>query len=176
MSFRGRIEKWRRLSVARANSSRSATAPMSASGKLSVFGNAFLDRPSLSGKCTSGQYLNPGSIESNIGGTKSYINSTCFTDPAVYSADDPTAVGFGNAGVGILQGPGQRNFDLSLIKKFPFPRRESGSLEFRSELFNAFNHPQFGDPDVEFTSPTFGQISTTVVNPRVVQFALKLNF
>jgi hypothetical protein len=49
-------------------------------------------------------------------------------------------------------------------------------LEFRSELYDAFNHPQFGDPDTEFTSPTFGQISSTVVNPRVVQLALKFSF
>jgi hypothetical protein len=54
--------------------------------------------------------------------------------------------------------------------------REGTALEFRSEFFNAFNHPQFDDPDVEFTSPTFGQISRTIVNPRVVQFALKLSF
>ena len=32
--------------------------------------------------------------------------------------------------------------------------REGTALEFRSEFFNAFNHPQFDDPDVEFTSPT----------------------
>jgi hypothetical protein len=146
-------------------------------GKPSIFGTAFLDRPSLSGKCTPGQYVNPGSVESNIGGSKTYINTSCFTDPAVFSADDPVGVGFGNAGVGILKGPGQQNYDLSLIKKFPIGwPREGTALEFRSEFFNAFNHSQFEDPDPEFTSPTFGQISRTVVNPRVVQFALKLSF
>ena len=148
-----------------------------ASGKLSVFGTGSLDRPSLSGSCTSGQYLNPGSIEANIGGTKRYINKSCFTDPAVFSTDDPTGLGFGNAGVGILNGPGQVNFDLALIKRFPvrWPR-ESGSLEFRSEFFNAFNHPEFADPDTEFTSSTFGQITGPAASPRVLQFALKLSF
>ena len=50
------------------------------------------------------------------------------------------------------------------------------SINFRSEFFNAFNHPQFCDPDVDFTSPTFGQISCTSVAPRIIQFALKFTF
>lgn len=146
-------------------------------GKPSIFGSSVNDRPSLSGLCGIGNYVNPGSIQSNIGGTKTYINTSCFTDPAVFSADDPIGVGFGDAGVGIIDGPGQQNWDLSLIKRFPMTWPKEGShLEFRSEFFNAFNHPQFGNPDLEFTSPTFGQITTTVVNPRVVQFALKFTF
>jgi hypothetical protein len=146
-------------------------------GLPSIFGSAVSDRPSLSGSCSKGQFVNHGSIESNIGGTHTYINGSCFTDPAVFSADDPIGVGFGNAGVGILEGPGQQNFDLSVIKRFSMRwPRESTQLEFRSEFFNAFNHPQFADPDVEFTSPTFGQITATAVNPRVIQFALKLSF
>jgi Carboxypeptidase regulatory-like domain/TonB dependent receptor len=146
-------------------------------GKPSVFGITVYDRPSLSGTCGVGNYVNPGSVQSNIGGTKTYINTSCFTAPAIFSSDDPIGTGFGNGGVGILDGPGQQNWDLSLMKRFPVPwPRESAVLEFRSEFFNAFNHPQFGDPDLEFTSPTFGQITTTVVNPRVIQFALKLTF
>lgn len=148
-----------------------------ASGKPNVFGITAFDRPSLSGTCGIGNYVNRGSVQSNIGGSKTYINTGCFTDPAVFSSDDPIATGFGNAGTGILMGPGQQNWDLSLMKRFPVSwPRETASLEFRSEFFNAFNHPQFGDPDVEFTSPTFGQVTTTVVNPRVVQFALKFSF
>jgi len=143
-------------------------------GKPSVFGSSVFDRPSLSGTCSRGQYANPGSAAANIGGTKTYINKTCFTDPAVFSADDPIGVGFGDSGVGILSGPGQQNWDLSILKRFPI--REYGTLEFRSEFFNSFNHPQFADPDVEFTSATFGQITSTVVNPRVIQFGLKFSF
>ncbi len=143
-------------------------------GQPSVYGSSVFDRPSLSGTCSRGQYVNPGSTAANIGGTKTYINTTCFANPAVFSADDPNGVGFGNAGVGILSGPGQQNWDLSIIKRFPV--REYGTLEFRSEFFNFFNHPQFADPDGEFTSGTFGQITSTVVNPRVIQFALKFSF
>ncbi len=113
-------------------------------------------------------------MTSNLG---AYINASCFTTPARFSADDPNALGFGNSGVGIYDGPGQNNFDLSLTKGFPvrWPR-ENSFLEFRSEFFNAFNHPQFCDPDVDFSSPTFGQISCTSVAPRIIQIALKFKF
>src|SRR5215831_8342356 len=106
-----------------------------------------------------------------------YISANCFAEPAVFSADDPNALGFGNSGVGIFEGPGQDNVDLSLSKRFALHRpRENSLLEFRAEFFNAFNHPQFCDPDVELNSPTFGQISCTSVAPRIVQFGVKFSF
>ena len=138
-----------------------------------IFGQT-ADRASLSGSCSPSQYLNPGSVTSNL---NSYINATCFTQPATFSTDDPNGLGFGNAGVGIFTGPGQNNFDLSLGKRLFFRRLpENSFFEFRSEYFNAFNHAQFCDPDVEFSSPTFGQISCTSVAPRIIQFALKFTF
>ena len=54
--------------------------------------------------------------------------------------------------------------------------REGSSLQLRSEFYNAFNHPQFANPDANFTSPTFGVISDTSVNARVIQLALRLAF
>ncbi len=53
---------------------------------------------------------------------------------------------------------------------------EKSSLQFRAEFFNALNHPQFANPDTNFASPTFGVISSTAVNARVGQLALKLTF
>lgn len=132
------------------------------------------DRASVSGTCQPGHYVASGGVSSHI---SDYIDASCFTTPAVFSADDPTALGFGNAGVGIITGPGQNNWDLALLKKFRFSSsREGFGLEFRTEFFNAFNHPQFDDPDTAFGGPTFGQITKTLVNPRVMQFALKLSF
>ena len=138
-----------------------------------IFGQAS-DRASLSGACPVGHYLTPGSVTSNL---NAYINASCFAEPAPFSPDDPNGLGFGNSGVGIFEGPGQNNFDLSLTKRFLFRwPRENSYLEFRSEFFNAFNHAQFCDPDGEFTSPTFGQISCTSVAPRIIQFALRFSF
>jgi hypothetical protein len=75
-----------------------------------------------------------------------------------------------------VSGPGFVNTDFSVIKHFAFPR-EGTNLDFRAEFFNLFNHPQFGTPGADFNSPaTFGVVNSTVNNPRVVQFALKLAF
>ncbi len=139
----------------------------------SVYGN-FNDRASLSGSCTPSQYVASGGVRSHL---TDYVNASCFTMPAVFSSDDPNALGFGNSGTGIFKGPGQNNWDIALLKRFPIPwPRENTSLEFRSEFFNAFNHGQFADPDTGYGDATFGQISSTSVNPRLIQFALKLSF
>ncbi len=139
----------------------------------SVYGN-FNDRASLSGTCTPGQYVHSGNVEAHL---NDYINASCFAQPAVFSSDDPNALGFGNAGVGLMKGPGQNNWDIGIFKQFAvrWPR-EFGSLEFRTEFFNAFNHAQFADPDTNYGDSTFGQISKTSVNPRLIQFALKYSF
>jgi len=105
---------------------------------------------------------------------------TKYFDTSVFGA--PPALGngflFGNAGRSILRGPGQVNFDMALRKDFKTTRlTENGNLEFRTEFFNVFNHPQFGNPGTGRTSPSsFGVISTTVVAPRIIQFALKYMF
>jgi hypothetical protein len=168
---------WSIAGVTTAQSGRHLTVTFT--NGTSVFGTTN-DRASLSGACQPGQYATGGSVSSHLG---NYINPLCFAAPAVFSADDPTALGFGNSGVGILDGPGQHNWDVALLKKFKLGwPREGAALEFRTEFFNAFNHPQFGDPDTAFTGSTpatkgtFGTITTTIVSPRVLQFALKLSF
>ncbi len=105
-----------------------------------------------------------------------WINQSCIA-PYPVVGDDGVATGFGNSRMGILHGPGQFNTDLSLIKTFPLGFREGMNVEFRSEFFNAFNHPNFQNPDYTASDgPAFGRITLMQGNPRIIQFALKVSF
>jgi hypothetical protein len=131
------------------------------------------DRASIVSGCKASQLATPGSVTSKL---NDYFNTACFMTPAVIGSDG-IGTAFGNSGVGIVRGPDQANTDISIIKRtFIGWPNESVNLEFRAEMFNAFNTPQFSNPDNSFSDSTFGQISTTSVNPRIVQFALKVNF
>lgn len=131
------------------------------------------DRAQLTGNCTKSRLVTAGSVESKL---NHYFNSTCFASPAVIGADG-IGTAFGNSGTGIVDGPAQVNLDLALSKSVAFNwPREKSSLTFRIEFYNAFNHPQFANPDSNFTSPTFGVISATAVNARVAQLSLKFAF
>jgi hypothetical protein len=89
----------------------------------------------------------------------------------------PAAFAYGNAGRDIVIGPGLDNFDATLQKQFPI--RESARLEFRVDLFDFFNHPNFNAPigagRLLSTSSSFGQI-TSAQDPRDMQFSLRLAF
>lgn len=81
----------------------------------------------------------------------------------------------GNYGIGHILGPGQDNWDMTVSKTFQI--RESQTLQFRTEFFNTFNTPQFNNPNTNAGAATgFGQITSTSVNPRPIQFALEFNF
>jgi hypothetical protein len=74
-----------------------------------------------------------------------------------------------------ISGPDFVNTDFSVIKRFALPWENMG-LDFRAEIFNLFNHAQFGLPGADINTTQFGLISSTVNNPRLVQFGLKLTF
>jgi len=72
-----------------------------------------------------------------------------------------------------FDGPGINNFDIAFLKDTTL---EAGTrLEFRAELFNAFNHAQFGQPNGNINDAAFGLV-TTARPPRIVQLSLKLLF
>jgi hypothetical protein len=84
-----------------------------------------------------------------------------------------------------VRGSGINNWDLSVFKvtEFPWFGRHSGwntaenaKLEFRAEMFNAWNHPQFGDPGTTLGDADFGKITGLGINPREIQFGLRIEF
>jgi hypothetical protein len=133
---------------------------------------------------TSKDELTTGSvtqrISNGLNGGDGWINSAAFCAPSAIG----NGTGFGNGPTGNILGPGQSNWDMSFAKLIKI--RETQSLEFRAEFFNTFNHPQFqvflNDSDVSDRLPAdggnggLGTITSSSVNPRVIQLALKFLF
>jgi len=123
--------------------------------------------------CTNSQLATVGSATSRL---KNYFNKSCFTAPPVVGTDG-IATGFGNSKPGIVRGPAQNNLDFALQKRFSAKLfGDTAHGEFRTELFNAFNTPQFSEPNTNFNTAQFGLITTTAVAPRIMQLAVKLSF
>ncbi len=131
------------------------------------------DRVQLSGTCSKGQLVNGGSVASKL---NDYFNVSCFTTPPVIGSDGK-ATAFGNSATGLVDGPGQANLDLAISKEIALRwPHELSRIQSRVEFFNALNHPQFANPVTNFSSSTFGVISSASVNPRIGQLALKYVF
>ena len=113
-------------------------------------------------------------VFSGLNGGSGYFNSGVFCGVPTYG---PGNTGSGNGGLSVVRGPGQDNWNTALQKTTRVGGvNEGAALLFRAEFFNLFNHPQFANPNLDASSPTFGQINATAVNPRVIQFALKYVF
>ena len=80
---------------------------------------------------------------------------------------------FGNAGNGVIRGPGYTSANMSLYKTFPI--HEGFSAQLRAEAFNVFNHPNFNSVDYGLGDTTYGQV-TGAGDPRILEFAIKINF
>jgi hypothetical protein len=94
-------------------------------------------------------------------------------NPADFVAPPPNT--YGDVGRGVLYAPGHLNVDLSLTKRvFLFSGRANAQI--RIESFNLFNNPGFGFPNASIGSPTVGRITSTVVDNRSMQFAVKFDF
>lgn len=149
---------------------------------------------------SNGQLKNPGSARSTIGSAGGYFNAAAFAcsaplvpfgDPGFFNAiippfSNPAATDYGNSAVGIVTGPGQFNWDISIVKNTQITERVR--MQFRSDFYNAFNHPQFAPPQGtnfgtvgfenvgNFGLPTGNQITATSVNPRLIQFGVHFFF
>ena len=134
---------------------------------------------------TYADLVTPGGVESRLGGASAgpgYINTAALTTIPVIGGNGTPGTGgtgWGNTGAGIIYGPGQFDFDATLAKTTRVGGiHENSTLQFRAEFFNLFNHPQFAIPvGLNFGAPgNFGQITSTSVNPRLIQLALKYVF
>jgi carboxypeptidase family protein/TonB-dependent receptor-like protein len=124
------------------------------------------DRPDLVGDPNAG----PHTVER-------WFNTAAFAPNALLT--------FGNSGRNIVRGPGFQNFDFSVLKNTAI--REGVNLQFRAEFFNITNHPNFALPANVLAAPNFGSLFQTPDaaqnnvglgsgGPRLIQFAVKLNF
>ena len=122
---------------------------------LSVANQGLATRPNV----VSGQALTyPKRVDE-------WFNTAAFARPA-YGY-------FGNAGPGILTGPGVLNFDMGLYKDFRFTER--AQLQFRSEFFNVFNHTNFAGVSTAVGAGNFGKV-TSARDPRIMEFSLRLRY
>jgi hypothetical protein len=113
-----------------------------------------------------------------------YTNGGFFINPAAFAI--PTSGSFGSCAPRAFHGPGIQDTDLSLFKQFKMTERVQ--MQFRAEFFNAFNHPNFQNPNANIAFPgSFGKVTNTLSpilgtgsggpgDPREIQLALKLYF
>ncbi len=95
-----------------------------------------------------------------------WFNTAAFAVPPAYT--------FGNSGRNVVETPGFSGLDLSVLKNIRIA--EGHQLQFRAEMFNAPNHPNFGRPNRTVGSTGFGAINSMAGTARQIQFALKYLF
>jgi Carboxypeptidase regulatory-like domain len=117
---------------------------------------------------------------SSVSRINEWFNTACFTAPSgnngsISTPNNPWTFGNEPRVDATLRQQGVVNFDFAVFKRTSIMERLN--VEFRAEIFDLFNHPQFGPPNGTATSPTFGVVTNTVNNTfRIVQFGLKFIF
>jgi len=138
------------------------TLSLSASGNVvTAQGNTTSNRPNVV-PGVSDQVANPSLAQ--------WFNTAAFTQPAPFT--------FGNASRTIpnVMGPRLINTDFALYKDFRI--REKYIVDLRGEAFNLWNRPDFGNPNLVVGTPTFGTITSLLVNPlpRNIQLSMRVTF
>jgi len=112
-------------------------------------------------------------------GNISNPTSAHYFDPTAFVVPGNNIGRFGNAGVGILEGPGTKVFSMTLGKKFTLSERVA--LRYEAAFANAFNHTNLNIPStLNISSASFGVINSTQsgdqAGPRTIQMSLRLSF
>ena len=113
-------------------------------------------------------YQRPDVIRNPNNGPKTpdkWFDTSAFQRAAIYT--------YGNAGRNIVNQDGRQSFDVALGKNFRITERQS--VEFRGEFYNFPNHIYFGGPNGNFSSSSFGTI-TSATSARQIQLALRYAF
>src|SRR5207244_925446 len=99
---------------------------------------------------------------------QTFFNSAVFVSPPIYT--------FGVVGRSVASGPGAFIGDVSILKDFSLKERHR--LQFRSEMLNFVNHPNFALPDQAHGNGSFGKISSLIGGnqARIIQFGLHYKF
>jgi hypothetical protein len=119
------------------------------------FAGFALQRPNLIG---------PPNLSPSQRSPARFINAAAFQTAPQFA--------IGTASRNPARGPAYRNLDLAVSKHIGLPRETE--VEFRAEIFDVMNTPEFAQPNGSFGSAAFGSISSTVTDPRVAQFALRI--
>jgi hypothetical protein len=122
-------------------------------------------RPNVVSGCNKSSV--PGGLQAHL---DQWFNTACFVAPADWGFGDEARVD------STLRQEGIDNFDFAVFKRANFGPDNRLGVEFRTEFFDLFNHPQFGAPGTALGSSTFGIVSSQVNNPRQIQFAMKFIF
>jgi hypothetical protein len=95
-----------------------------------------------------------------------WLNPTAFAAPAAGT--------YGTMPIDAFRGPGRWNVDMNLSRNFRLNGPQQ--LQLRVEAFNLLNHVNPSNPITSLSSSTFGKITTTATDPRILQLAAKLSF
>lgn len=120
------------------------------------FAGFALQRPNLMGK---------PSLSTDERTPAHFINRDAFATAPQFT--------IGSASRNPVRGPAYRGLDLALAKHVTL-FHETG-LEFRAELFDVTNTPEFAQPNGSYGSAAFGSITSTVTDPRVMQLAIRVS-
>jgi hypothetical protein len=132
---------------------------------LSGQDNALTGTANQRANSVSGQAVTLSGNRSTAARTAEWFNTAAFVV-------NPTGT-YGDTGRNAYRGPGYTDFDMGLMKHFQLKDRLNTT--FRFEAFNVFNHTNLGQPNNTVTNGTFGHI-TSASDPRILQFALRLNW
>jgi outer membrane receptor protein involved in Fe transport len=136
---------------------------------LSTYAYGSNTRPNLVSNCArkvgGGIFNKLGVAE---GSASNYFNTACYTAPPIFTYGNESRTD--NA----MRTPGIANYDFALFKDTPI--HENVTLQLRIEAFNLFNRVQFGSPNSILGNPQFGNITTDLNNPRLLQVAGRVTF